>query len=177
ASTRFSAFSQYSKGLEAYPDALAQIQRYWPGPQSLEMIEEMIFRQPDATSQPFDMQAYRELMLLYTLAKNLNKPGTVFQPVAQLGAGMRSGAAVPGLSAGLSLLDDLPHSGAMDLPLVDGQDVESLGLDLSMAQSSAVQLAIAKDDTMSLPALSLEQDNSIDFDLSHYDDLPPKKSK
>ncbi|NJM43511.1 MAG: hypothetical protein HC858_05175 [Brachymonas sp.] len=74
----FQHFGQYSKGLEAYPDALAQIQRYWPGPQSLEMIEEMIFRQPDATSQPFDMQAYRELMLLYTLAKTSTSQARCF---------------------------------------------------------------------------------------------------
>jgi hypothetical protein len=43
----------------------------WPNVKVLEVIEESIFRKPDRDNQPFDLLAYRELMLLYAVAKDV----------------------------------------------------------------------------------------------------------
>ncbi|MBI2770927.1 MAG: hypothetical protein HYX47_14975 [Burkholderiales bacterium] len=59
-----------SKGLEGYPRALSRIVALWPSPKVLEIIEESIFRKPGmADGEPFDLQAYRELVMLYNVGK------------------------------------------------------------------------------------------------------------
>lgn len=167
----FQNYGKLSHGLESYPEAIAGIQRHWPGPQTLDVIEESIFRKPDAQNQPFDMLAYRELMLLYSLAKSLNKPGAVFAPAQSI-------APITGVEAlsptGLSLLDEVPDSGQMGLPKTQAGEMESLGLDLSFAESGSLNVAIAKDATIALPPISLDEGSGIDFDLSNYDELKPK---
>lgn len=163
----FEAYGQQNKGLESYPQALQNIQRYWPGPQTLDEIEELIFRKPDAQDQPFDMLAYRELMMLYALAKELNKAGAAFISV-------QSVAPIAGLtSTGLALLDGVSDSARADL---QDAGAEGLGLDLSFSESDQFNAAIAHDATTLLPALPLNEDNSLDFDLSEAADLPSPKS-
>jgi tetratricopeptide (TPR) repeat protein len=69
-------FDQYginSRGLEDYLPALERIQALWPNARVLEVIEESIFRKPDLDDQPFDLLAYRELMLLYAIAKDVSE--------------------------------------------------------------------------------------------------------
>jgi pilus assembly protein FimV len=69
-------FDQYglnSRGLEDYVPALERIQALWPNAKVLEVIEESIFRKPDLDNQPFDLLAYRELMLLYAIAKDVSE--------------------------------------------------------------------------------------------------------
>jgi hypothetical protein len=75
-----SAFDQYnpeSNGLEFYPSALSRIESLWPTPRVLDAIEESIFRKPGSNGDVFDIAAYRELLLLYAIAKEI-----VDQPAA-----------------------------------------------------------------------------------------------
>ncbi|OOG57631.1 hypothetical protein B0E49_06100 [Polaromonas sp. C04] len=70
----FGAFSDASKGLEAYPAALSRIEALWPCIQVLDVIEASIFRRPgtgDAEGEPFDPEAYRELLLLFSIAREV----------------------------------------------------------------------------------------------------------
>lgn len=71
----FDAFgSKSSKGLEAYGAALSRIESLWPSPRVLDVIEETIFRKPGREEAgAFDIEAYRELLLLYSMAKDLNE--------------------------------------------------------------------------------------------------------
>jgi pilus assembly protein FimV len=67
-------YAQYglnSRGLEDYASAMERITVLWPNVKVLEVIEESIFRKPDRDNQPFDLLAYRELMLLYAVAKDV----------------------------------------------------------------------------------------------------------
>ncbi len=66
-----------SRGLEEYLPAVERIQALWPNPKVLEVIEESIFRKPDRDNQPFDLLAYRELMLLYAIAKDVSENDSV----------------------------------------------------------------------------------------------------
>ncbi len=71
---RIPSFEQYtvgSLGLEAYSEALQRIEALWPSPKVLEVIEESIFRGSDANAEAFDLEAYRELLLLYAIAKDV----------------------------------------------------------------------------------------------------------
>ncbi len=73
--TQVPEFDQYgasSRGLEDYQAAIERIQALWPNPKVLAVIEESIFRMPDRDAKPFDLLAYRELMLLYAIAKDVS---------------------------------------------------------------------------------------------------------
>ena len=71
----FDSYSQRGRGLEAYETAFSRIQALWPEPRVLDLIEQSIFR--DATysaSEVFDLEAYRELLMLHAIAKDLIRP-------------------------------------------------------------------------------------------------------
>lgn len=66
------AFSEESSGLEAYQKALSRIESLWPSPKVLEIIEESIFRKPGMVDgEAFNLEAYRELLLLHAIAKDV----------------------------------------------------------------------------------------------------------
>jgi hypothetical protein len=68
----FDQYADGSKSLEAYETAFGRIQALWPEPRVLDVIEESIFREPgDTEAEVFDLEAYRELLLLHALAKEI----------------------------------------------------------------------------------------------------------
>ena len=69
---QFDAYGSDSRGLEEYGAAIERIQALWPNPKVLSVIEESIFRSPELDAKPFDLLAYRELMLLYAIAKDVS---------------------------------------------------------------------------------------------------------
>lgn len=71
------AFSEESSGLEAYQKALSRIESLWPSPKVLEIIEESIFRKPGMVEgEAFNLEAYRELLLLHAIAKDVVEHGS-----------------------------------------------------------------------------------------------------
>lgn len=72
----FEQFAEVGNGLEHYRNALARIEAQWPGPGTLGLIEELVFRKPGARGgdESFDLAAYRELLLLYSVAKEVIDP-------------------------------------------------------------------------------------------------------
>jgi hypothetical protein len=162
----FGKYGAPSNGLEDVPAVLSTIQAAWNKPhQAQDVIEESIFRQPDQDQKPLDMLAYRELMLLYALAKELNRPDAGY---SMLPISMQSPV--------------LPVGGVLNTPDVDLGD----GLVLS---SPMDDLLSPEDRTVSLPHPLLKpndepnEDGSLDFDLSDSAELSiikmpnaPKKS-
>ncbi len=68
----FDTYSQRGRGLEAYETAFGRIQALWPEPRVLDLIEQSIFRDAtDTASEVFDLEAYRELLMLHAIAKDL----------------------------------------------------------------------------------------------------------
>ncbi|QHE76421.1 type IV pilus assembly protein FimV [Hydrogenophaga sp. PBL-H3] len=68
----FDQYSQRGRGLEAYETAFSRIQALWPEPRVLDLIEQSIFRDAtDSASEVFDLEAYRELLMLHAIAKDL----------------------------------------------------------------------------------------------------------
>ena len=72
----FENFSQHSNGLESYQTALSRIEALWPSSKVLDIIEESIFRKPGSSGEAFDLEAYRELLLLYAMAKDVVDRGS-----------------------------------------------------------------------------------------------------
>ena len=70
----FELYTAKSIGLESYPLALSRIEALWPSAKVLEVIEESLFRRPDTQAEAFNLEAYRELLLLYSVAKDVDKP-------------------------------------------------------------------------------------------------------
>jgi hypothetical protein len=68
----FNRYTDGGRGLEAYETAFSRIQSLWPEPRVLDLIEESIFRDvSDDEVEVFDLEAYRELLLLHAMAKDL----------------------------------------------------------------------------------------------------------
>lgn len=68
----FNQYADAGRGLDAYETAFSRIQSLWPQPKVLDLIEESIFRDAnDDQVEVFDLEAYRELLLLHAIAKEL----------------------------------------------------------------------------------------------------------
>ena len=70
----FELYTDSGPGLESYQSALSRIEALWPSPKVLDIIEESIFRRPDTNAVAFNLEAYRELLLLYAVAKEIISP-------------------------------------------------------------------------------------------------------
>lgn len=70
----FELYTNKNLGLEAYQHALSRIEALWPSPKVLEIIEESLFRRPDTKAEAFNLEAYRELLMLYSVAKEIISP-------------------------------------------------------------------------------------------------------
>ena len=70
----FDMYTDAGPGLEAYQTALSRIEALWPSSKVLELIEESIFRRPETNAEAFNLEAYRELLMLYSVAKEITSP-------------------------------------------------------------------------------------------------------
>jgi pilus assembly protein FimV len=71
----FENFTDAGRGLEYYRGTLARIESQWPAPGTLALIEELVFRKPGIHEDgAFDLAAYQELLLLYSVAKEVIDP-------------------------------------------------------------------------------------------------------
>lgn len=139
----FDHYTDGGRGLEAYEAAFSRIQSLWPEPRVLDLIEESIFR--DATDdqvEVFDLEAYRELLLLHAIAKELitrdealSIPRSEFRNTSMqpLKAHGRRQDPTPGLSR-------LPQEG------VGGRNTQPMELDALIPMSSHLGLDINLND-------------------------------
>ena len=64
----FDSASPDSQGLEDHPRALSRIMLLWPSERVLQVIEESLFEEPQPGAIMFDLEASRDLLLLYSIA-------------------------------------------------------------------------------------------------------------
>ena len=62
-------YNDSSRELETYQVVMSRIKLLWNSPKILDIIETSIFKNPDTNSEVFELEAYRELLLLYAVAK------------------------------------------------------------------------------------------------------------
>lgn len=117
---RFNAYApdwdlgpMHGRNLEDYPEAVGEIEAVWKSPlDAMAVLEGMLFRR-DETRELFDLPAYRDLLVLYAIARDLWQAAGGQQDQVDLLLPMfdtSSGAAAPGQdSIHLDLeLDTLP---------------------------------------------------------------------
>lgn len=145
--SEFALFKDEGKSLESYSDILSRIVALWPMPEVLNVIEACIFRDTrDASSQTIDLAAFRDLLLLHTVAHLVvhatdpedGKPGPVSLSIPAVQASAPadfsdSGPAMPLPSGGPGRATSVPpdfSTREIELPPV-------LDLDLSVSSVAA----------------------------------------
>ena len=191
----FDQYSDESHGLEAYETAFGRIQALWPQPKVLDVIEQSIFRDSnDTEAEVFDLEAYRELLLLHAIAKDMIKRDSDGVPA---GADFQHTAIKPLKAAGNKAmaatvanesregrvtqpLDELPHtSHRLGLDV----DLDALS-EMSAFEASLPDVAVPVEATAK-PApppgarpLAVPEGNLIDFEVLDFmppDDAPDVK--
>ncbi len=69
---RYADFNQPGSGLEAYPEVCRRIVTRWPSDEVVSFIETCLLRtQGEGRAQEFDLEAFRDLLLLHSVAKRI----------------------------------------------------------------------------------------------------------
>ena len=126
---RFNAYApdwdsdlQHGRSLEGYPDIMARLHALWAAPaQAMETLDASLFRR-NKSDETFDLPAYRELLFLYSIARDLAEHGAhelhgevdLLLPLAEDEAARQP---VSRLMATPSPLDDFENSDLMTMPL------------------------------------------------------------
>jgi hypothetical protein len=106
------AIAAGGQGLLAHPPVLDALQRDWSSPeQAMRLIERLLLPADDA--DVFDLQTYRDLLLLYTVARDLHRQGDTAARTVDVLLPLRAGT-------------DAPASGSGDLDLDLGALEDSL---------------------------------------------------
>lgn len=107
-------------GLLAHAAVLEQLQGLWPEPGVLDLIERFIFKgEPGYEGAAFDLEAYRELLLLYGIARDViegRSADSMFSPLAGAAFSAESN------TSAMSLRDELPSAFASSMPAVLPED-------------------------------------------------------
>lgn len=73
----FADFGDEGRALDRYPQVMERIMQLWPGARVLEYIEDCLYHHTGTVdAQAFDLQAYRDLLLLHTVAKRILRMGS-----------------------------------------------------------------------------------------------------
>lgn len=119
----FAAFRNEGKSLEEYPHVLAHITALWSTRKALMVIEASIFRDSlDDRSTPFDLAAFRDLLLLHAIAQSFTireEPTSDLAPLRANMAPISKGARLSALAGSADASVDLPLPPLSGLAEVD----------------------------------------------------------
>jgi pilus assembly protein FimV len=141
------------RSLEDYPGTIALLERAWPSPiDAMAILEGLLFKRDD-TSELFDLPAYRDVLVLYSLARDLWQHGAghggtavdVLLPLDDPGLDPRSvdvegdsRAGMPTRSATTGF--DPGHGGGrVDLELPQGGEVHATLDELGLAPAAPMR--------------------------------------
>jgi hypothetical protein len=178
------AFRQQTRGLEAYQSILSRISALWASPAVLDFIEQSLFRKPGQGSQVLDLEAYRELLMLYSVAKDLVLDGRTGQiqvapnlpPVAlpdhlvqarekrqRRPSGLLAPETQPVAIGVLSERDQLESGGS---PLMRVPPSPNLGLDIDLSELVPARPEVTSPQTKpNVTDVKAPDSHLIDFDL------------
>jgi hypothetical protein len=185
----FDDYAMDTHGLEFYVEAVTRIESLWPTPKVLDVLEESIFRKPGSRGEVFSLAAYRELLLLHSIAKKI-----IARPM-EPDAARLSVAAAPPAPTGRKSLPPVSSFGQTDiqplsarfhksvpppLPTEMAADLKlppvssRLGLDIDLSQDAGEAVLSLPSIDVAAPAPDAAGDNNlIEFDL----ELPPLTQK
>jgi hypothetical protein len=139
----FEHFDQPAVSLEQYDGALGRIVAQWPSRKVLDVIEESMFRGADLPdAEPFSLEAYRDLVLLYHIAQDMAPAAKASERSAASPGNGRDSSPQPAAA----LEDRHPQLDPLLIPLSSPR----LGVDIDLEEGPT------------LPAASMA---TLDFDL------------
>jgi hypothetical protein len=179
----FEQYSDESRGLESYETAFGRIQALWPQARVLDVIENSIFRDgSDPEAEVFDLEAYREMLLLHSIAKEvIQRDGatssdfqhTSIRPLKAAGPKV-AGASLVGEAAErvTQPLDDIPHASprlGLDVDLDELQ--ETSAFEASLPEVLVPVEPTAKSAQAGATSGASATGNLIDFEVLDF--MPP----
>lgn len=183
----FEQYTDESRGLDTYESAFSRIQALWPEPKVLDVIERSIFREPgDADVEVFDLEAYRELLLLHAIAKDMIQreavasrapedfQHTAIKPLKAAGnKALTAAAAESAVSARETQpMDVIPHASprlGLDVDLDELSEISAF--EASLPEVSASVQPTAKPFAAPSAAADIDMGNLIDFEILDF--IPP----
>ena len=178
---RFNAYApdwdsdlQHGRSLDDYPDTITRLQGLWATPtRVMETLDASLFRR-NKTDETFDLPAYRELLFLYSVARDLAEHGgTAPLAVVDLLLPLSNDPNAEPISrlSATTGVGDFQHSDVMTMPL--DLDVSFNPPDKPYEAAETLPAALRRSLDQPLPADS----GFIDFDLDEpYKPDSPKKS-
>lgn len=138
----FAAFRNEGKSLEEYPHVLAHITALWSTRKALMVIEASIFRDSlDDRSTPFDLAAFRDLLLLHAIAQSFTireEPTSDLAPLRANMSPISKGARLSALPASAGNVD---AAGTVDLALPALTGLTEVDIPLSSSGAGLLPLA------------------------------------
>ena len=138
----FAAFRNEGKSLEEYPHVLAHITALWSTRKALMVIEASIFRDSlDDRSTPFDLAAFRDLLLLHAIAQSFTireEPTSDLAPLRANMSPISKGARLSALPASAGNAD---AEGTVDLALPAVTGLTEVDIPLSSSGAGLLPLA------------------------------------
>jgi len=175
------AFGSSERQLEDYPAAMAMVQSFWHEPDIQDVLEGLIRRTSPSAGEGFQLDAFRDLLLLYAVSARDASSSMMMSRFDALTPSSNWStdfvasrpAGVAGKPVGVPVL--LPDEGGGTLPLLQPEEKGSapidfdLDLDLSDQQPVGTQLP-----------LSSTKSNLVEFDLFDpevEDDIAPRSTR
>lgn len=190
---QFDRYSDKGRGLDAYESAFARIQALWPQPRVLDLIERSIFRDSEeGETEVFDLEAYRELLLLHAIAKELVERESATQPpldfqntsMQPLKAAAKANAAAAAAAAAASSSSDdaMRRTVPMDLHVIPPASPRT-ALDLnieeleaeSQFEASLPEVDVPVEPTAGRSHAFRDGESMIDFEIIDNDPPPSRR--
>jgi len=145
--TGIAAFDNYTavgSNVSAYEDVLARIEAVWPKRRVFDIIDNALFREPGNAAEVLDLEAYRELLLLHAVAREI-----------------------------IDLQADPTDSGNTQWPDLSMQPRSSprLGLDIDLSEFAASGKSAAPRERVRVPAATASGVTRTDRDPTVFDSL------
>jgi hypothetical protein len=138
---RWDAADGEGAGLEDFGSAVAELQALWPEPaQALDRIEAMLFPGPRSTL--YDLAAYKDLLTLYQVARELRRMPESHEADVDLHLPLDSDGAMA-VTPAPSIFDTLA-AGAATTPMPPGTwaaGVEAAGIDVDLSEPASLDEA------------------------------------
>lgn len=185
----FDQYSDRSRGLETYETAFSRIQALWGEPRVLDVIEHSIFREAGAAEgEVFDLEAYRELLLLHAVAKEVVKRDTAdaaaanfqhtkVQPLNAAGPAPKAGLGM-GIERNTEPMEAMPPASprlGLDIDLTELVAYSEFEASLPDVSRPVEPTAAAKPGSPQDSSGSGPMSNLIDFEVLDF--MPPDEEK